>query len=126
MTQADCVHSTPPTDTSAIDDPKSSPMAERFEHSPQTFVGCMGPTLVYVGVADRKTFDEIGAPCHDAGENENGHVLVKQIGDHGENKVTVIFQHWIKARTLDALIADRLREREAAAVSQTCPRNDNG
>jgi hypothetical protein len=112
MTQADRVLSTPPTNTSAIDDPQSStiPMAERFERNPQTFVGCVGPTLVYVGVADRKTFDEIGAPCQDAGENENGHVLTKQIGNHGDNEVTVIFQHWIKARTLDALIADRQAE----------------
>jgi len=83
-------------------------MAERFERNPQTFVGCMGPTLVYVGIADRKTFDEIGAPC--PGEDENGHVLVKQIGNHGKDEVTVIFQHWIKARTLDALIADRQAE----------------
>jgi hypothetical protein len=30
----------------------------------------------------------------------------KQVGDHGKDEVTVIFQHWIKARTLDALIAD--------------------
>jgi len=67
----------------------------------------MGSTLVYVGVADRKTFDKIGAPCQDAGENENGHVLVKQVGNHGANEVTVIFQHWIKSRTLDALVADR-------------------
>ena len=112
MTQADCVLSTPPIDASAIDDPQSStiPMAERFEHNPQAFVGCVGSTLVYVGVADRKTFDEIGAPCQDAGENENGHVLVKQIGNHGRDEVTVIFQHWIKARTLDALIADRQAE----------------
>ena len=102
MTQADRVLSTPPTNTSAIDDPQSSRMAERFEHNPQTFVGCMGSTLVYVGVADRKTFDKIGAPCQDAGENENGHVLAKQIGNHGKDEVTVIFQHWIKSRTLDA------------------------
>ena len=107
MAKATCVHSTPPTNTSAIDDPQSSPIAERFEHNPQTFVGCMGSTLVYVGVADRKTFDKIGAPCQDAGENENGHVLVKQVGNHGANEVTVIFQHWIKSRTLDALVADR-------------------
>ena len=107
MTQADRVLSTPPTNTSAIDDPQSSPMAERFEYSPQTFVGCVGPTLVYVGVGDRKTFDKIGAPCQDAGENENGHVLAKQIGNHGKDEVTVIFQHWIKSRTLDAQIADR-------------------
>jgi len=77
---------------------------------PQTFVECMGSTLVYVGVADRKTFDEIGAPCEDAGENENGHVLVKQVGNHGDNEVTVIFRPWIKARTLAALIADRQAE----------------
>jgi hypothetical protein len=113
MTQADCVHSTPPTNTSAIDDPQPSPMAERFERNPQTFVGCMGPTLVYVGVADRKAFDRIGVPCQDAGENENGHVLVKQVGNHGANEVTVIFQHWIKARTLDTLISDRQAERGA-------------
>jgi hypothetical protein len=87
-------------------------MSERFERNPQAFVGCMGRTLVFVGVADRKTFDEIGAPCQDAGENENGHVLVKQVGNHGENEVTVIFQHWIKVRTLDALIADRHAESE--------------
>jgi hypothetical protein len=107
MTQADRVYITPPTNTSAIDDPQSSRMAERFEHNPQTFVGCMGSMLVYVGVADRKTFDKIGAPCQDAGENENGHVLVKRVGDHGDNEVTVIFQYWIKSRTLDAQIADR-------------------
>src|SRR5712691_11523349 len=109
MTQADRVLSTPPTNTSAVDDPQSStiPMAERFEHNPQTFVGCMGSTLVYVGVADRKTFDKIGAPCQDAGENEKGHVLAKQIGNHGKDEVTVIFQHGIKSRTLDAQIADQ-------------------
>jgi hypothetical protein len=107
MTQADRVLSTPPTNTSAFDDPQSSPMAKRFEHNPQTFVGCVGPTLVYVGVGSRKTFDEIGAPCEDAGENENGHVLVKQVGNWGKDEVTVIFQHWIKSRTLDAQIADR-------------------
>jgi hypothetical protein len=107
MTQATCVYITPPTNTSVIDDPQSSQMAERFEHNPQTFVGCFGPTLVYVGVGSRKTFDEIGAPCEDAGENENGHVLVKQVGNHGDNEVVVIFQHWIKSRTLDALVADR-------------------
>jgi len=106
MTQADRVFSTPPIDASAIDDPQSSTI-ERFEHNPQTFVGCMGSTLVYVGVADRKTFDKIGAPCQDAGENENGHVLAKQIGNHGKDEVTVIFQHWIKSRTLDAQIADQ-------------------
>ena len=107
MIQADSVLSTPPTNTSAIDDPQPSPISERFERNPQTFVGCVGPTLVYVGVADRKTFDEIGAPCQDAGENENGHVLAKQIGSHGKDEVTVVFQHWIKSRTLDAQIADR-------------------
>jgi hypothetical protein len=106
MAKADSVLSTPPINTSAIEDPQPSPMPERFERNPQTFVGCMG--LVYVGVADRKTFDAIGAPCQDASENENGHVLVKQIGNHGENEVTVIFQYWIKSRTLEAMFADIL------------------
>jgi hypothetical protein len=116
MDQATRVYSTPPTNTSAIDAPQSSPIAERFEYNPQTFVGCMGPTLVFVGIANRKTFDEIGAPCQDAGENENGHVLVKRVGDYGDNEVTVIFQYWIKSRTLDALIADRQAEREAELI----------
>ena len=62
-------------------------------------------------MADRKTFDEIGASCQDAGENENGHVLVKQVGNHVKDEVTVIFQPWIKSRTLDALFADRQAER---------------
>jgi hypothetical protein len=31
----------------------------------------------------------------------------------------VIFQHWIKSRTLDALIADRQAEREAEAQAGT-------
>jgi hypothetical protein len=110
MTQADSVLSTPPTNTSAIDHPQSSQMPERFERDPQTFVGCTGSTLVYVGVADRKTFDDIGVPCQDTGENENGHALVKQIGNHGNDEVTVVFQHWIKSRTLGALIADRQAE----------------
>jgi hypothetical protein len=92
MPKAESVHSTPPTNAPPLS------TAERFEHNPQMFVGCVGSTLVYVGVADRKTFDEIGAPCQDAGENENGHVLVKQVCNHGK-KVTVIFQHWIKSRT---------------------------
>ena len=71
MTQANRVHSTPPTNTSAIDDPQPSPTVERFERNPQTFVGCTGSTLVYVGVADRKTFDEIGVPCQDS-RSEDG------------------------------------------------------
>jgi hypothetical protein len=116
MAKATCVYITPPTNTSAVDDPKSSPMAERFEHNPQTFVGCLGPTLVFVGIADRKTFDAIGAPCQDAGENESGHVLVKQVGNHNKHEVSVVFQHWIKARTLDALFADRQAEREAELI----------
>jgi hypothetical protein len=115
MPKADCVFSTPPKNA-----PPLSP-AERFEHNAQTFVECVGSTLVYVGVADRKTFDEIAAPCRDAGENDDGHVLVKQIGNHGEDEVTVIFQHWIKSRTLNALIADRQAETSGRAQSPTKP-----
>ena len=105
LAQADSKNSI--TAPATEDDPQSSRMAERFEHDPQTFVGCVGSTLVYVCIGNRQTFDEIGAPCQDAGENENGHVLVKQVGDWGKDEVTVIFQHWIKSRTLDALVADR-------------------
>jgi hypothetical protein len=111
MPKAKRVHSTPPTNTSAIDDPQSSPMAERFEHNPQTFVGVIGSD-VFVGVAKRDDFDKIDAPCIDRGENEEGHVLTKTVEGAG-CAVTVIFQHWIKSRTLDALIADRQAEREA-------------
>jgi len=99
MAQADTKNSitAPATD----DDP------ERFEHDPQMFVGCVGPTLIYIGVADRKTFDEIGAPCQDAGENENGHVLVKTGWQLGQGRGHGDLSHWIKSRTLDAQIADR-------------------
>jgi hypothetical protein len=49
--------------------------------------------------------------------NESGHVLVKQVSNHGKDEVTVIFQHWIKSRTLDALIADRQAETNGRAQS---------
>jgi hypothetical protein len=84
---------------------------ERFKHDPQNFVGCCGPTLVYVGVRDRKTFDEIGLPCHDSGENDNGHVLTKTKGDMMPGDVTVIFQYWVKSRTIEAWREDCERER---------------
>jgi hypothetical protein len=91
-------------------------MSERFEHKPEMFVGVNGGSLVYVGVASREDFDKINLPVHDSGENDNGHVLVKRVGDHGANEVTVIFQYWIKSRTLDSLIADRAAERDRIAT----------
>ena len=50
-----------------------------FEHRPMEFVGVPTPTLIYIGVKNRDDFDKIAAPLHDAGENERGHVLVKQV-----------------------------------------------
>lgn len=76
---------------------------ERFEHNPQLFVGVADARLVYVSLADRGDFDKIGAPCHDHGESENGHVLSKQAGNHGADEVTVVFQYWLTSLTVDAL-----------------------
>lgn len=89
---------------------------ERFEHRPENFVGCCSPTLVYVGVRDRKAFDEIGLPCEDSGENKCGHVLTKTRGEIGSGEVTVIFQYWIKSRTMKALLEDLERERAEKAL----------
>lgn len=62
----------------------------------ENFIGVASETLVYVGVADRAAFDRIGVPVRDHGENENGHVLSKTVGNFGRDEVTVIFQHWLK------------------------------
>lgn len=89
--------------------------APRFEHRPQDFIGVPNPEMVIVGIADRAAFDRIAAPVLDAGENDLGHVLVKSVGGN----VMVIFQHWIKSRTVEALLADMDAERDAKASGAT-------
>lgn len=87
---------------------------ERFRYDPIIFVGvtCEG-RLIFVGVKSREDFDAIDLPLTDCGENERGHVLAKSI-DNGT--VRIIFQHWLKSLTVEAMMADR-RAREAAAAS---------
>ncbi len=91
---------------------------ERFESKPMEFVSVAGPTLVYIGVASRTDFDKIGAPCTDSGENQNGHVLTKQVGGFKNGEVTVVFQHWLKQLTIEAIMADSDVRRRAQPASQ--------
>lgn len=72
-------------------------MDNHFEHNPLDFVGVVDANNVYVGIADRAAFDLIAAPCVDHGEQQNGHVLTKKIGNFGADEVTVVFQHWLKS-----------------------------
>lgn len=85
----------------------------RFESRPTDFVGIAGSTLVYIGVASREDFDKLAAPCQDNGENDNGHVLTKQVGGFKGSEVTVVFQHWLKQKTIDAMLADMEAKRSA-------------
>lgn len=86
---------------------------ERFESKPFDFVSIACPTMVYIGVEKREDFDKIAAPCHDRGPNDSGHVLTKQVGGFKPGEVTVVFQHWIKQKTVEALIADSAARRRA-------------
>lgn len=87
---------------------------ERFEHRPMDFIGVALPTIIYVGIASREKFDKIAAPLQDHGENENGHVLIKTVGNMREDEVTVIFQHWIKSLTSKAMLEDRAKTRASS------------
>ncbi|MEI9995141.1 MAG: hypothetical protein WDM91_11140 [Rhizomicrobium sp.] len=81
---------------------------ERFEHRPTEFVSVhAGSGLVYVGIASREDFDNIAAPVCDHGENEKGHVLTKWVQAPGDNGAIVIFQYWLKSRTVASLLADK-------------------
>jgi hypothetical protein len=82
-----------------------------FESRPTDFVGIATPTVIYIGVRDRAQFDKIASPLEDRGETENGHVLIKQVGEFGKG-VTVIFQHWVKSLTYTGRL--RLQERTDA------------
>lgn len=104
----------PPQDDGAICDRVQLPEAtpSRFESKPSDFVGIAGPTLVYIGVARREDFDKIAVPCVDNGLTEQGHVLTKTIGRFQAKEVTVVFQHWLKQKTLQAMIADMEAKRK--------------
>jgi hypothetical protein len=94
---------------------------ERLESKPTDFVGIAGPTLVYIGVAKRADFDKLALPCADNGENADGHVLTKMVGEFKGSEVTVIFQHWVKQKTIEAVLADS----EARRASQLTPVNQS-
>jgi hypothetical protein len=97
---------------------------ERFKSDPMEFVGVIGGTLIYVGIKRREEFDAIALPCQDFGENERGHVLTKS-GYIG--KVYIVFQHWLKSLTVEAMMADReaaKRADEEAAIGAAAARTD--
>lgn len=105
------------TEAAATAEPSVKPprLPEKFfDEAPQQFVGTTpGGTIVYVGVKDRAEFDKIAAPCMDNGENERGHVLVKNVGGFKSGEVTVIFQHWLKSLTSQGhMLQRRLAERQ--------------
>lgn len=92
--------------------------AERLEHDPTTFVGVMPDgSLVYVGLASRADFDRIDLPARDHGETADGHLLSKRAGDYRTGEVTVVFQYWLKSKTLEALLADAEHRRRQKAVA---------
>lgn len=62
--------------------------------------------VVYIGVANRADFDKLALPVTDEGENANGHVLTKRIGNFDSKEVTVIFQHWVKQKSIAAMIEE--------------------
>jgi hypothetical protein len=82
-------------------------------------VAVASPNIVYVGIADRRDFDMIDVPVVDNGENENGHVLIKTVGDLGSDEVTVIFQFWVKSLTIEAICADREAKQVREAAEST-------
>jgi hypothetical protein len=84
----------------------------RFESKPCDFVGIAGSTLVYVGVGKREDFDKIALPCSDTGESHQGHVLTKTLGGFRSSEVTIVFQHWLKQKTLEATLSDMEAQRK--------------
>jgi hypothetical protein len=99
-----------PEDIPGADD--TAPVAPRFQHSPQMYVGVsQSGRIIHIGIAKRDDFDRIDLPCEDCGENENGHVLIKTLGEIGvAGQPSIIFQYWIKSRTIEAFRADRIKE----------------
>lgn len=83
-------------------------------------VGVLDPefgTFVVILVDARETFDRIAAPLVDRGEQpDHGHVLVKTVkGD----RVTVIFQYWLKVLDIEEIRARNERRRAAFAEAGT-------
>jgi hypothetical protein len=84
-------------------------MSERLEHRPTDFVGVTpNGKFIFVGMAKREEFDKIAATVTDHGQDANGHVLSKAIEGDG---IYVIFQYWLKSRTIEALSADLAAEK---------------
>jgi hypothetical protein len=88
------------------DEPVDPMDPARFVSCPRDFVGISSPELVYIGVRDREKFDSIALPVTDHGVQKHGHVLSKQLGSLRSGEVTVIFQHWLKSLTVEAMMAD--------------------
>lgn len=81
----------------------------RNEHD---YVGTPYPGLTYVLVAKREQFDLISLPLTDHGENDQGHVLSKAMDKDG---IYIVFQHWLKERTIEAIREDNEKRRAAEA-----------
>jgi hypothetical protein len=71
-----------------------------------------GGTLVYVLMSRRDEFDMLAAPVTDHGENETGHVLSKNVEGGG---IYVVFQYWLKQRTIEAIAADNAARKAGGA-----------
>lgn len=90
-------------------------MSERLEPAIlRDYIGVHpGGTLVYVLMSKRDEFDMLAAPAIDHGEKESGHVLTKNVEGGG---VYVVFQYWLKQRTIEAIAADNAARKAAAEV----------
>ena len=75
--------------------------------------------LIYLLIAKREEFDRIALPVTDHGENDRGHVITKSVNTDG---VYIVFQHWLKELTIEAIREDNERRRSAAADIEPCGR----
>lgn len=83
-------------------------MSERLEHRPMDYINVLeGGELIYVGFADRAAFDRIALPCTDHGENDRGHLLTKSLFATDDSGIHIVFQYFLKSRTIEALRADQ-------------------
>jgi len=64
--------------------------------------------LICILIAKRDEFDRIALPATDNGENDNGHVITKSLDKGG---VYIVFQHWLKERTIEAIAEDNEKRR---------------
>lgn len=89
-------------------------MSDRLEPSTnKDYIGVHpGGTLVYVLMSKRDEFDMLAAPVTDHGEKEHGHVLSKSVEGGG---VYVVFQYWLKQRTIEAIRADNAARKAGEA-----------